>query len=289
MSAAEESSLNAPVKTLGIVAGGGSLPERLLQACDRQDIGVFVIAFRGQTDPRVYKGRHHMLTRLGAAGKIVDTLKAHGVRDLVWIGSIRRPSIAELRPDMRTIKFFARLGLNALGDDGLLRAVRREFEMEGFRLHGVQEFAPDLLAAEGIVGKHQPGNADWPNIERGLKIAQTLGDLDVGQAVIMQEGIVLGVEGVEGTDELIKRCGGYRRKGRGGILVKTCKPGQDRNLDLPTIGPETVKNCAEAGLHGIVFYAGLTLLIDPQEVADLADKHNIFVVGLSPAKKKDAF
>jgi DUF1009 family protein len=122
-----------------------------------------------------------------------------------------------------------------------------------------------------------------------LKIAQTLGDLDVGQAVIIQEGLILGVEGVEGTDELIRRCGAYRRKGRGGILIKTCKPGQDRDLDLPTIGPETVKNCAEAGLHGIVFYAGLTLLIDPQEVADLADRHNIFVVGLSPAKKKDAF
>ena len=288
MSAAEESSLNAPVRTLGIIAGGGSLPERLVQACDKQDIGVFIVAFRGQTDPRVYKDHHHMLARLGAAGKIIETLKTHGIRDLVWIGSIRRPSLAELRPDMRALKFFTRLGLQALGDDGFLRSIRREFEMEGFRLHGVQEFAADLLAAEGCVGKHQPGSADWPNIERALKVSQVLGELDVGQSVIIQEGLVLGVEGVEGTDELIRRCGGYRRRGHGGILVKTCKPGQDRDLDLPTIGPETIKRCAEAKLHGVVFYAGQTLLVAPQEVADLADRHDIFVVGLSPARKSHA-
>lgn len=277
MPAAEESR----VKKLGVIAGGGGLPEKLILACAQEDIDVFIVGFEGQTDPRIFEGRNHMLTRLGAAGQVINTLKTHQIRDIVLIGSIRRPSLAELKPDMRTARFFARLGMRALGDDDLLAALRHELEKEGFRIHGIQKFAANLLAGEGPVGRCKPQGKDRRNIERGIEIVRTLGRLDVGQAAIIQEGVVLGVEAAEGTDELIRRCGTYKRKGHGGVLVKLCKPQQDMDLDLPTIGPQTVELCAASGLAGIVVEAGKSLLLDASETAALADKHKIFVIGIA--------
>lgn len=268
------------IKTLGVIAGGGTVPAYLLTACERAGITPFVVAFEGQTDPRILKDRAHLFTRLGAAGCIINTLKKNDITDLVLIGSIRRPSLAELKPDMRTAAFFAKIGLKAHGDDGLLKALRGALEADGFTLHAVQDFAGDLLAKEGPVGTRKPGKGDGVDIARGLAVATGLGGLDVGQAVVVQEGIVLGVEAVEGTDELLRRCADLKRKGRGGVLVKIAKPGQDHALDLPTVGPETVRLAAKAGLAGIAVQAGATLLLDPAEIANVAGKHDMFVVGV---------
>lgn len=290
MPAAQESSLGLRpdhVRKLGIIAGGGSLPARLLSACDKAGIDVFVVGFDGQTDRRILGGRNHIYTRLGAAGQIINTLRSHNVSDLVMIGAIRRPSLPELRPDLRTLRFFARLGMRAMGDNDLLSALRSELAEEGFTIHGVQKFAADLLAGEGPAGRLKPKKSDWTDIKRGVEVSQMLGRLDIGQSVIVQEGLVLGVEGAEGTDELIRRCSAYKRAGRGPILVKTCKPDQDRDLDLPAIGPDTVILCAEAGFSGIVVQAGASLLLDPQKVAELANMHKLFVLGLDISKPFD--
>ncbi len=292
MSASEEnrakSRVKGRIKRLGIIAGGGSVPERLLHACDKSGLEVFVVGFEGQTDPAIMEGRNYMMTRLGAAGQIINTLQSHDIRDLVLIGSIRRPSLAELKPDMRTVQFFTRIGLKSMGDDSLLQALRYELELEGFNVHGVQEFVENLLVGPGQVGRYKPKKADWGDIDRGIEVSTHLGLMDVGQSVIVQEGIVLGVEAAEGTDELIQRCIKYKRKGRGGVLVKTCKPQQDQSFDLPTIGPETIRLCAKIGLSGIVVQAGHSLLIKPQEVADLANKHKLFVLGLDLKEKRHA-
>ncbi len=280
MSATEEKSLSSRVRKLAVIAGGGEMPGRLLYACDGAGIEAFVVAFEGQTDPAVLTARSHMLTRLGAAGQIIDTLKNHGIKDIVLIGSIRRPSLTELKPDMRTAQFFAKLGLKALGDDGLLRALKQELAAEGFTVHAVQDFVKDLLMPEGAIGRYKPKKGDQVDIDRGIEVSQELGRFDVGQSVVVQEGLVLGLEAIEGTDSLIRRCKGYKRGGRGGVLVKTCKPQQDRALDLPTIGPDTVRLCAEAELAGIVVQAGAALLLDRQAVAEMADKNKMFVVGV---------
>lgn len=278
MSAAEEKRVS-DIQRLGIIAGSGALPARLLAACDEKGIRPFIVGFEGQTDPALVKDRDHLWTRLGAAGKVMKTLKDHDVRDLVLIGSMRRPSLSEMMPDLRTLDFYRRLGLRALGDSDFLSALRGLLEQEGFTLHGIHKFAGDLLAAEGALGRYEPTEGDWIDIKRGLEVSRVLGEIDAGQSVIVQEGFVLGVEAAEGTDELIRRCKSLKRKGRGGVLVKTCKPQQDRDLDLPTIGPETVRLAAETGLAGIVVHAGQSLIIDPEEVAQIADKHNMFVVG----------
>jgi len=278
------SSTLTPLQKLGIIAGGGNLPEKLVAACDKKGIEVFIIAIEGHTEPQVYSGRHYMMTRLGAGGQMIETLRAHDIKDIVLIGGVRRPSLMEMKPDMWTAKFFAKVGLKSFGDNGILTALDNALRDEGFTVHGVQDFVHDLLAPAGLIGKHKPEKENHADIERGLLIARELGSLDVGQSVIIQEGLVLGVEGVEGTDELIRRCSAYKRKGQGGILVKACKPQQDRNLDLPTIGPQTVITCIEAGLAGIVIEAGQSLLLEPEKVAELADMNKIFVLSVEPGK-----
>ena len=265
-------------RKVALIAGGGGLPRQFLQSCDRLGIEVFIVAFKGQTDEQLVAGRPHLLTRLGSAGQIIETLRAQDIRDMVFIGSIRRPGLAELRPDLRATAFFFKIGLKALGDDGLLKAVRKELEEEGFILHGVQEFMKECIASEGRVGTIEPSREALADIAYGGTLALALGRLDIGQSVIVQQGLVLGVEAAEGTDELIRRCAAYRREGQGAVLVKRAKPQQDRDLDLPTMGPETVRLCAEAGMAGIAVEAGASLMLDPGAVAELADRQGLFVI-----------
>ena len=282
---ASEKSLNpeiATIETLGIIAGGGSIPAKLVQACENLGIQPFIVALEGNAAPELVEGHEHVWSRLGAAGQIIKTLKAHEITDLVLIGSIHRPSITEIKPDLKTAEFLAKVGLCALGDSDILDAVRRFLESEGFRVHGVHKFARDLLAPEGVIGKYEPSKAEWSDIRRGIEISQAIGRLDIGQAVIIQEGLVLGVEGIEGTDELIERCGALMRKGRKPILVKTCKPQQDEDLDLPTIGVDTIEKAAYAGLGGVVIHAGRSLLYEREEVQVAADKNKLFVIGVDP-------
>jgi DUF1009 family protein len=276
MSALAQSS----IEKIGIIAGGGALPERLLAACDRDGYDAFIVAFEGQTNPTILQGRKHLLTRLGAAGRIINTLKSNGIKDLVFIGSIRRPSLTEMRPDFRAMKFFTRLATRALGDNGLLTAMKRELEHEGFRLHGAHCFMQDLLAPAGPVGGCEPDARDHDDIARGLNALRVMGGLDIGQGLVVQEGIILGVEAAEGTDEMIRRCGLLKRRGRGPILVKISKPGQDLDLDMPTIGPDTIITARDSGFCGIVVEAGSTLILDPGRVAEIADAAGMFVFGV---------
>lgn len=273
---------------LGILAGGGKLPHRLIAACDKKGIDTFVIGFDGQTDPKLMEGRHHFWGRIGAASQIVKTLKTHDIKDLVLIGSVRRPAITELKPDLKTASFFARIGMRAMGDNDLLVCVREELERDGFTLHAIQDFVDDLLAPAGLLGRVKPSKKLGKDISHGIKVCQAIGRLDIGQSVIIQDGVILGVEGIEGTDALIRRCKDLKRKGGGGILIKLCKPMQDKSLDLPTIGPDTVQTCIDSGLDGIVIHAGQSLLLDEQRVVSLADTHKLFIMGVDVNEQGEA-
>lgn len=195
-------------------------------------------------------------------------------------GPVRRPTLRELAPDWRTARFFARLGLKALGDDSLLKAVIAELEGEGFRVVGLHSILGDILAQEGVWGRHRPDDQATADIERGLRVGLALGAFDVGQSVVVQQGIVLGVEAIEGTDALLERCGTLGRGGPGGVLVKLAKPGQERRVDLPTIGPQTVRNCAAAGLRGIAVEAGSAIVVNRDAVITAADAAGMFVCGV---------
>lgn len=267
---------------LGIVAGGGSLPRRLVETCQASGRGAFVVAVEGHTDPATVVGTDHLWIRMGQSERAIRALRAAGARELVLVGAVKRPSMTELRPDRLTFKVLARIGFNSLGDDGLLGAVVKALEAEGFVLRGVEEFLQDLLAAEGCFGTLRPDEAAWRDIRRGIEVVRAMGAADVGQATVIQDGLVLGVEALEGTDALLARCGPLRREGPGGVLVKLRKPGQERRADLPTIGVATVEGAAQAGLRGIAVEAGGTLVVDAPAATAAADRAGLFLVGIEP-------
>jgi UDP-2,3-diacylglucosamine hydrolase len=272
---------NAP--RLGIVAGGGGLPRRLVDACQTTGREVFVLALEGAAEPATVAGVSHAWCRLGAAALGLALLREHNVTELVLAGGVRRPSLSMLRPDWRAAKLFARIGYKALGDDGLLSAIVAEFEREGFRVIGADELLAAGLAPVGALGSLRPDAQALADIEHGQRIARALGALDIGQAVVVQQGLVLGVEAIEGTDALLRRCAELRRDGPGGVLVKIEKPGQEQRADRPTIGPQTVTLAAEAGLRGIAVEAGATIVLDRDQVVDAADRAGLFVVGIRRA------
>ncbi|MBI3419237.1 MAG: UDP-2,3-diacylglucosamine diphosphatase LpxI [Proteobacteria bacterium] len=272
------------MEMLGIIAGGGEAPKRLIAACRKLGRPFHVLAFPGQTDSDIANDDTPVTwLPLGAAGPARKLGLEKGVKDVVMLGRVRRPSLAELKPDMLMVQKLARIGLNALGDDGLLKAVVREIEVEGFRVVAPQDIFTDLLMPAGLLGKIVPSEDAKNDIKRGIEIAHALGRLDIGQAVVVQQGIVLAVEASEGTDALIRRSVSQRREGPGPVLVKMKKPQQDVRFDLPSLGVETVKEALAAGFSGIAAEAGASLLIDRDDVVRMADQAGIFLLGIDYA------
>ena len=265
---------------LGIIAGNGSLPIDIVRRCQETGRPCFVLAIQDEADPEGLAGVDHVWFRMGAASTAIRHLKERGVREVVMAGGVRRPSLASLFPDWRAAKFFARIGLRALGDNGLLTAVKREFEAEGFTVVGAHSILGDRVARYGIFGRITPDAQAMADIGHGYRIVKLLGDLDIGQAAVVQQGLVLGVEAIEGTDALLGRVGDLRREGPGGVLVKAKKPNQDDRLDLPSIGAKTVELAHAAGLRGIAVEAGGSLVLDLAALTARADALGLFVIGV---------
>ncbi len=280
--------LSSPVGragTLGILAGGGPLPGQVAANAARAGRDIFMVAFQDFAEPAIVSPWPHEFIRLAAAGRILASLREHGCTELVLIGPVRRPSLRDLRPDSEGTRILARIGRGLFaGDDGLLAALVRVLGEEGFAIRGAHEFLPGQVGRSGRLGQHAPDADAKADIRHGVMVAQALGRLDVGQGCVVQNGLVLAVEALEGTDRMLERAGSLRQPGPGGVLVKLVKPGQDRRADLPTIGPGTVAAAAAAGLRGIAFEAGGTLLTSPDRLRDAADRDGIFLLGLDPGQ-----
>ncbi|MEZ5669205.1 MAG: UDP-2,3-diacylglucosamine diphosphatase LpxI [Alphaproteobacteria bacterium] len=269
---------------VGVVAGGGRLPELVARACRDAGRSVFLLSLRDDADPELaarVQPDGHAAIRLGEAGTGVKHLKRAGVEQVVFVGKVERPSLSSLRPDFATIGLLARIGRRALGDDSLLRAIADVIAGEGFQVVGPLDLAPGLATPEGVLTRARPDAEAEADIRRGIAVVAGLGACDVGQAAAVQQGIVLAVEAVEGTDAMIARCAALSRKGAGGVLVKASKPQQDLRLDLPTVGADTVRAAAQAGLRGMAIEAGRVILIDRAETVAEADRLGLFVVGVA--------
>jgi len=242
---------------------------------------VFVVGLRGFAEPGVIGPFPHAVIRMGAASEILAQLRAAECSDVVLVGPVRRPSLMDLRPDAEGARIMARIGRAAFaGDDGLLAAIVRVLGEEGFRVLGAHEVLTEAVGPHGQMGRIAPDAAAMADIERGAAVVRALGQADVGQGCVVQQGIVLAVEAIEGTDAMLARAAGLARPGPGGVLVKLVKPGQDRRADLPTIGPATLRAAAAAGLRGIAFEAGGTLLTDRVACVTEADAAGLFLLGI---------
>lgn len=270
--------------TLGIIAGQGQLPALLIQACNAQQRPFFVLALEGQTEPDLLEGVDHTWIGLGEIGKGIDALKRHNVTQLVLAGGVKRPSLASLKMDWRGTKLLARVGLRALGDDALLRLIVEELTQEGITVVGAQTCLASLQCSLGPLGTHTPSPQATADIEWGIRVLTTLSPLDIGQAVVVQQGVVLGIEAAEGTDALIQRCAALQKPGHPATLIKMAKQHQDERVDLPTLGPDTLEQVLAAGMAGIAFEAAKALLLDADRLRGMADQGGVFLMGVSGEK-----
>ncbi|RVT97833.1 LpxI family protein [Rhodovarius crocodyli] len=269
--------------TLGIIAGGGDFPLRLADAARLAGRPVFIVAIKEFVDPAMLAGYPHEIIRVGAGGRIVAALKNAGVKQIVLSGSARRMSILSMLPDAWMAGAIARIGKSVLmgGDDTLLRGATRVLEEEGFEIVPPLSIRRDLMPLPGLLAGPGPDADQKADIARGIEVLRALAPADVGQAAVIQQGLVLGIEAVEGTDALLARAAELRREGPGGVLVKISKPQQDERLDMPTVGPQTVRGAIAAGLAGIAIEAGRTVLADREETLRLADEAGLFVISLA--------
>lgn len=270
---------------LGVIAGGGSLPLRVVQAASAMGRPVHVVVLEGHGDPAAYAGQSHVTLRWGLAAQMLSWLKQHGVREVVLAGTVARPSLLSLRPDAASMKLIGRIGRAAFnGDDSILRAVMKVLGEEGFEVVGAQALLTGLLPEAALLAGPMPDDVARADIARGLAVCHAMGAVDVGQAVIVQQGLVLGVEAIEGTDALILRAGGLKREGPAPILVKALKPTQSKLADLPTIGPKTVETARTAGLRGLAFQANGTILLERDATIAAAEAAGIFLLAFNPAE-----
>lgn len=273
------------MRKLGIIAGGGALPGQIVSACRDTGRPHFVLAFEGSADAASFDGAPMEWIRTSGISKALDIARRENVEELVLVGGIPRPSMLDLMRDVRSAKFLAKVGTRMVGDDNLLSAVVREIEeSEGFHVIGPEVILEDILATAGSYGAVVPDEDDLADIARGIVAVRTMGALDIGQAAVVQNGRILGVEGAEGTDRLIERCAEFVTKDAvGGVFVKAPKPSQERRIDLPAVGLSTVQNVVRAGLRGLAVEAGGVLVMDRQEMTAEADRAGIYFHGFDAA------
>ena len=276
------------VAPVGIVAGGGALPFAVADSLAARGFDAVIFALKGACDPeRVRRFRHHWIS-VGQVGKATRLFRSEGCRDLIFLGSLARPALSEIRLDWGTLRVMGHvLAAFRGGDDHLLSGIGRILEQDGFRMVGVKDAAPDLLMPDGPVTRASPDNDAAADIAKGRAVLDALGPFDIGQAAVVIDGHVVAVEDIEGTDGLLARVARLRAEGRirakagRGVLVKVPKSSQDLRFDLPTVGPNTVEGAASSGLAGIAVAAGNTLVAEPQAMIEAADKVGLFVTGVS--------
>ena len=269
---------------LCVIAGGGILPRQIADNFDPSGDRVFFLAFRNVTDPKVVVERQHEWLELGEVQKAIDAMHRNSVGKVVMAGPIHRPALSSLALDSRALKMLAKGGLKILGDDGLLSLIAKEIEKEGIKVIGIEQILPGVLTEEGLLAGPAPTKISWDDIKRGLQVLNSLGPCDVGQSLAVQEGIVLAIEAIEGTDQMIERAGSLQRNVSGPILIKISKTNQDKRVDLPTAGPETVNNAIRSGFQGLALEANNSLLLDKDRVIKIAEKNSFFVIGVDQSK-----
>ena len=272
---------------LAIIAGSGRLPVDVALAAREQGIDPFIIAITGEAD---YDWSDFEYKELPIANfaQVAKTLKNQNVDRVVLAGGIRnRPKISDIRITLKMLFSFPKLLKDILagGDDALLRTTIKLFEMHGVEVVGAQDVVPNLLAAEGVLGVTGISKIDQVDIDIAATAASQLGLDDKGQAAVAINGQVVATEDANGTDAMLEKIADQnqsnRLNGGSGVLVKLCKPQQDRRADLPTIGPMSVHNAYKAGLAGIAVEAGRSFILDKENVIKEADKYGLFVAGIT--------
>jgi hypothetical protein len=236
---------------------------------------VVAVALLGETDTALSEEVDHIVwIKLGQLGRLIKAFKKHGVRNALMAGGIRKRRMFEIRPDLRALSVVSKLAV--FHDDDILRALARELAGEGIEIVSSISYLPQLLAPPGCFTKRRPSKTEKEDIQFGWKVAAKLGELDIGQCVVLRKKTVLAVEAIEGTDETILRGGKLAREKA--VVVKTSKPGQDLRFDVPSVGLETIKVMSRVNASVLAIEAEKSLLFDKPDMIEYANRAGITIV-----------
>lgn len=273
---------------IGIIAGRGDLPLLLARRLAEQGRSFYLLLVKGEADPADYEGYPHDVIAITKIGKFLKALKREGCRQVTLVGPIARPDFKNIIPDTEGFKLLKKIGSSfSKGDDGLLRAITEFVEEKGFEIIGAHELEDGFLAPVGVLGAIKPNDDDQSDITRGIDVAKAVGALDIGQAIVIRDGYVLAVEAAEGSEKLIARCADFAQATPAGVFIKLSKPAQELRADMPTIGPETIRQIKAAHLKGIVIEAGKTLVLDKDAVIKAANAAGIFIKAVNCESAND--
>lgn len=271
----------SPGESIGLIAGNGRFPIIFAENAKKLGYTVSAVAHIGETVPELEQAvdRIHWI-RIGQFNKLIKALKDDGIRQAVMLGGIKKTHLfSDVRPDLRAIALFSRLKL--WKDDGILRAIANEIESEGIQICESTFGLHNILVPEGPLSKRRPTGKEQEDIEFGWIMAKEIGQLDIGQCVVVKDRVVVAVEAVEGTDEAIRRGGALARKGA--VVVKRSKPQQDLRFDLPAVGPKTIEVMQEVKAMVLAVEAERTIFLDREEMMELANRAGIAIVGIARA------
>lgn len=264
--------------TIGLIAGGGQFPLLVAKGAAAQGHRVVAVLFKDHSNEQVAENvTESKFLKLGQLSKLINFFKNNDVTHVVMAGTINKPKALSVRPDFRAAKLIFKLATK--GDDVLLRAISNEFESEGMTVVGPHSFAPDLLTPSGLITKRGPDMIEKSDLVFGWNVAHELGKMDIGQTIVVREGIVCSVEALEGTDEAIKR--GCKLGGKNCTVVKVFKPGQEDRIDMPSIGLRTIELMIKEGATCLGIEAGKSLFFDIDAAVKVADKAGVAIIGLT--------
>jgi hypothetical protein len=266
------------VEKIGLIAGNGRFPLHFAQTVKKEGREVVAVAHEGQTLGELNQYVDKILwIKVGQLSKMINFFKEYGVKEVVLAGGINKSMMfTQFRPDLKALLLLNKLKNKS--DDTLLRAFAHEMEKEGFTVVNSTVYLSSITSEPGCLTRRSPSGEELKDIEFGWKIAKGIGEMDIGQSVVVKNQTVLAVEAIEGTNETILRGG---RLGKGGIVVvKVSKPNQDLRFDAPAVGPETIKTLKEAGGTVLAIEAGKTIILEQKEMVKLADKENISIIAL---------
>jgi UDP-2,3-diacylglucosamine hydrolase len=266
---------------LAIIAGKGNLPRTLVQARLQAGLPTYILAIEGTTPSELTMLAPHAWVKIAAVGQSVQQLRAWGVTQIVMAGSVKRPPLKDLMPDALGRDLLKRLGGSLFsGDDALLRTIMRFLEEQGFRMVGAHDICHGLLTPKGVLTRTKPDSYARKDRDLGLAVLEALSPYDIGQAVVVHHGQVLGIEGREGTAALITRCTALH-EGSGAVLVKTSKKQQELRADMPAVGVDTIIALREGGYVGLCLGAGVTMMLGKEAMIAEADAAKLFIEGIS--------
>ncbi len=264
---------------IGIIAGGGQFPLLFAKAVQRQGLQVYAAAHHGETDETLARQVDRLQwVKLGQLGKIIHFFRKEGVKKTVFIGSITKTNIfRDVRPDLKGLGLWNKIDIKQ--DDAILRAVADRLEKDGIEVVASTGYVPELLFPRGILTRKKPTREQVNDINFGWKTARAIGNLDIGQCVVVRNHTVLAVEAIEGTDAAIRRGGSLGKEKT--VVVKLRKPNQDLRFDLPAVGEKTIASMQEVKAAVLAVEAGYALFFDRESVIRAADAAGIVIVGIT--------